>query len=171
MKMNEFICSFCNTESEDVGRLSAEQFVGHLRGTHKDDPAALTMATHIEEVYCQPVVRSVSQLRTYEATLFVGLTETLQPPYSDDEAFDLLAKHRDMITERERRRFDAYATARAIRESETSASDTAMLNWLQAKAEEGHISIAFEVDGGLYVTIDPLGEQTAIEKLMEEDHS
>lgn len=37
-----------------------------------------------------------------------------------------------------------------------------MLDWLQDRAEEGCVTICFEIDGGLHVTLDPCGgEQRA----------
>ena len=36
-------------------------------------------------------------------------------------------------------------------------TEQAMLDWLQAKAEEGCVSMCFEVDGGVHVTLEPLG--------------
>lgn len=41
-------------------------------------------------------------------------------------------------------------------------TDKEMLDWLQSRASEGVVSMAFEIDGGVHVTFDPLGgEQQA----------
>lgn len=37
----------------------------------------------------------------------------------------------------------------------------AMLDWLQAKTEEGVVLMGIEVDGGLHVTLEPLGGPTS----------
>lgn len=61
-------------------------------------------------------------------------------------------------------------------------TEQAMLDWLQDKAEEGHVSMCFEVDGGVHITIEPLGGERravrnadtirdAIIRLMKEDFS
>jgi hypothetical protein len=36
--------------------------------------------------------------------------------------------------------------------------DTALLDWLQVQAENGVVSMCFEMDGGVHVTLDPVGE-------------
>lgn len=61
-------------------------------------------------------------------------------------------------------------------------TEQAMLDWLQDKAEEGHVSMCFEVDGGIHVTLEALGGERravrnadtirdAIIRLMKEDFS
>jgi hypothetical protein len=41
-------------------------------------------------------------------------------------------------------------------------TDAQMLDWLQQQAEQGCVTMCFELDGGVHVTLDPLGgEQTA----------
>lgn len=41
-------------------------------------------------------------------------------------------------------------------------SDKEMLDWLQARTEEGCVTMCFELDGGVHVTLDPCGgEQRA----------
>ena len=69
---------------------------------------------------------NLSDLPVYQAAVFIGLTQKLQPPYSDERALELIAKHEAMISERERRGFDPYATARAIHQAEPESSERAM---------------------------------------------
>lgn len=36
-------------------------------------------------------------------------------------------------------------------------TDAQMLDWLQQQAEQGCVTMCFELDGGVHVTLDPLG--------------
>ena len=38
-------------------------------------------------------------------------------------------------------------------------TDRQMLDWLQEQAERGCVTVCFEVDGGLHVTLDPVGDE------------
>jgi len=45
-------------------------------------------------------------------------------------------------------------------------TDKEMLDWLQSRASEGLVSMAFELDGGVHVTLDLLGgEQLAVREV------
>lgn len=40
------------------------------------------------------------------------------------------------------------------------AMDSDMLNWLQEQVEAGYVSMCFEVDGGVHVTLEPAGGES-----------
>jgi len=41
---------------------------------------------------------------------------------------------------------------------QSAQGDKVRMDWLEAQAAAGHISICFELDGGVHVTLDPVGE-------------
>ena len=42
-------------------------------------------------------------------------------------------------------------------------SDKEMLDWLQARAEDGYVTMCFELDGGVHVTLDPCGAREQLQ--------
>lgn len=49
-------------------------------------------------------------------------------------------------------------TLRQILQSSERDEDSDRINWLEAAAENGHVSMCFEMDGGVHLTLDGVGE-------------
>jgi hypothetical protein len=58
----------------------------------------------------------ISRLTAYQSFVYINLIDKCVPPYSPERAIDLIESHKPMIKERERRKFEPLATARAIQE-------------------------------------------------------
>lgn len=52
----------------------------------------------------------------------------------------------------------AVSFGRAILQSLPRDKDGDRINWLEAAAENGHVSMCFETDGGVHLTLDGVGE-------------
>lgn len=89
------------------------------------------------------VIPLVKELTAYQANVFLILNDGRAGlRFRDDAALALIAKHRKLIEDRERRRFEPIATAIVIVEIESLAGhvadiseDTARLDWLQSQSK------------------------------------
>lgn len=116
----------CGFDGQAMLYFCPEDMIPHLENAHPNNAAAQEMAQQIRTRLKKPEtgLRKLSKLTGYQALVYIGLTEVIEPEYSDAEALALIEKHSKMIAERERRRFEPYAVARAIQEAETKSNAT-----------------------------------------------
>jgi hypothetical protein len=86
---------------------------------------------------------TASDLTAYQANVFLILNDgRAGQRFGDEAALELIAKHSAMIGDRERRRFEPFATARAIIEAEVIARDDALCDEIDAVIERTALECA-----------------------------
>lgn len=113
----------CAFEDQPMLHFCPEDMIEHLEGAHPDSPAAQELARQLRATLAvsEAGLQRVLKLTSYQTLVYAGLiaVEVVGlPAYTDNQALDLIQKHEKLIADRERRRFEPYATARAIREAE-----------------------------------------------------
>ena len=127
-------CAACHTDKDlltcgfcvEPVCFCPEDMVVHLETVHTESLAARGMANQLREALgkSEAGLLKLSSLTAYQASVFHGLTQTIETfTMSDDRALELIAKHEAMISERERRHFDPFVTAKAIRQAEPESSE------------------------------------------------
>lgn len=110
---------------------------------------------------------NLTELTAYQANVFLILNDGRAGlRFRDDASLELIEKHSAMIANREGRGFEPAATAKAIIEAETcdditaviegrenDKKDTARLDWLEEFIKTGMVEAAFEMDGGIHLTL------------------
>lgn len=109
------------------------------------------------------IIPLVKELTAYQANVFLILNDGRAGlRFRDAAALNLIKNHRKLIEDRERRRFEPFATAKAIVEAETcpdirKQEDMSRLDWLEDFIQTGLIEAAFEMDGGVHLTLSKVG--------------